>query len=254
MDRTPLGRFISWILLDISGRGELAVISTGSKAIDSLLGGGIRGGMITDVYGESGSGKTQLCFTASSNCVKDGGKVVFLDTAGTFRPERVVEIASTHEVLDSITFVRALNTIDQANAVQKIREIDPQLVIVDTLTGLFSAEYSGPARHLAVMKHLHDLAVCAIDSGSATLVTNMVRSVPAEDLDRPGPIESRPAVAFEQREYLGSSVSIYSHMKLKLEIVDAERSIFRATLVQPPGKEPALFTVSSTGITDVSGP
>ena len=229
----------------------MAVISSGSKAIDSLLGGGIRGGMVTDAYGESGSGKTQLCFNASANCVRDGGRVVFVDTAGTFRPERVVEIAASPEILDSITFVRALSTIDQINTVQKIRDIDPQLVIVDTLTGLFSAEYSGPARHLAVMKHLHDLAICAIDSGCATVVTNMVRNAPAEDSDRQEPNRPRPATAFVRREYLGSSVSIYSHVRLRLEIIDSENSIFSATLVQPPGKVPALFTVSSAGIADV---
>ncbi len=233
------------------GRTGLVVISSGSKAIDSLLGGGIRGGMVTDVYGESGSGKTQLCFNASANCVRGGGKVLFVDTAGTFRPERVVEIAASQDILDSITFVRALSTLDQINTVRKIREVDPELVIVDTLTGLFSAEYSGPARHLAVMKHLHDLAICAIDSGCATIVTNMVRSAPREDSDPKEQNQSRPAATSVQREYLGSSVSIYSHARLRLEIIDSEKSIFGATLVQPPGKIPALFTVSSAGITDV---
>ena len=100
-------------------------ISTGSASIDSLLGGGVRAGMMTDIYGESGSGKSQLCFTLCANCVKDGGRAVFIDTAGTFRPERIVEISGSPDALEKITFVRALNTLDQINAVNKVLDISP---------------------------------------------------------------------------------------------------------------------------------
>lgn len=231
--------------------GKLATISTGSKAIDALLGGGMRTGMVTDVYGESGSGKSQLCFTLCANCARDGGSAVFVDTAGTFRPERIVEIAGSPGVLDRITFVRALNTHDQSGAVKKIADADPRLVIVDTVTSLFSAEYSGPARHLAVMKHLHELALAAINTGCAVVVTNMVRSAPITVVDRVGRNVAQALVPSQQREYLGSSVSIYSHVKLKLEILDAAKSSFRALLVQPAGKAPAPFAITPKGISDI---
>jgi RecA/RadA recombinase len=230
----------------------LATISTGSKAMDELLGGGVHTGMVTDIYGESGSGKSQLCFTLCVNCVKDGGTAMFIDTAGTFRPERIVEMSGTPGALDRIAFVRALNTLDQVNAIRKIVEVDPRLVVVDTLTSLFSAEYSGPARHLAVMKHLHELALVAINASCAVVVTNMVRNAPITVMDGAGRNLARAVVPSEQREYLGSSVSIYSHMKLKLEIVDAARSSFRALLVQPTGKEPAAFAITPRGISNIN--
>ncbi|AFU58744.1 putative DNA repair and recombination protein RadA [Candidatus Nitrososphaera gargensis Ga9.2] len=227
-------------------------ISTGSKAIDSLLGGGgIRTGMLTDVYGESGSGKSQLCFTLCANCARAGGTAIFVDTAGTFRPERIVEISGSPGALEKINFIRALNTLDQTNAIRKILDTGPQLVVVDTLTSLFSAEYSGPARHLAVMKHMHELALAAINAGCAVVVTNMVRNAPITVVDQAGRNIAQAVVPSQQREYLGSSVSIYSHIKVKLEIVDAAKSSFRALLVQSAGKEPVPFSITPRGISDI---
>src|ERR687888_1009844 len=164
----------------------IANISTGSKPVDALLGGGICTGMVTDIYGESGSGKSQLCFTLCANCARDGGTAIFVDTAGTFRPERIVEISGSPDALEKIMFLRALNTLDQANAVGKILYAGPRLVVVDTLTSLFSAEYSGPARHLAVMKHMHELALAAINAGCAIVATNMVRNAPVTVVDQAG--------------------------------------------------------------------
>jgi len=229
------------------------MISTGAKALDTLLGGGVRTGMVTDVYGEAGSGKSQLCFTLCANCAKNGSTAIFVDTAGTFRPERIVEISGSPGVLDRITFVRVLTTYDQKNAVRKIAEIGPQLVVVDSLTSLFSAEYSGPARHLAVMKHLHELALAAINIDCAVVVTNMVRNAPSTIVDQYGRNIAQTAVSSQQREYLGSSVSIYSHIKIKLGIVNIAKSLFQATLVQPAGKQqPVPYTITLRGISDIS--
>jgi RecA/RadA recombinase len=217
-----------------------------------LLGGGIRTGMITDVYGESGSGKTQLCFTLCVNCVREGGRVLFVDTAGTFRPERVAEISGSKNVLEKIILVRALTVGDQVSAIQKIQDTGNGLVVIDSLTSLFSAEYSGPSRHLAVMKHLRELGVSAINSDCAVVVTNMVRNVPSPIPEQGSRKVARAIVPSRQREYLGSSVSIYSHMKMKLEIIYPKQSLFRATLIQPPGKMPIEFGISTFGISDVS--
>ncbi len=207
--------------------------------------------MVTDVYGESGAGKTQLCFAVTVNCVKAGGRVMYVDTAGTFRPERIVEIGGSESALEKISVFRALTTRDQTKAIQIIPEVDPQLVVIDTLTGLFSVEYSGPARHIAVMKTLHDLAILALNSGCSVIATNMIRSVPVNVADQAGRENNRAMVPAPQREYLGSSISIYSHVKLKLEILNSRDSRFIARMIQPPGKGSAEFSVSKLGISDV---
>ena len=226
------------------------MISTGSDRLDDLLSGGLHEGMITDVYGESGSGKTQLCFTVSVNCVKNGGHVLFVDTAGTFRPERILEIGGASEILEHIKYLRALGTRDQLEVAQQIVDLNPQLVVIDTVTDLFSAEYSGPARHLAVMKHLRDLAVAAINYRCVVLVTNMIRNAPAI-IDQSVGNDTVTPVPVQQREYLGSSVSIYSHFKLKFEIVEPKKSLFRAKLIQPPRPSSVEFKISRNGITDL---
>lgn len=176
---------------------------------------------------------------------------MFIDTGGrTFRPERIEQFAS--DLLGRITYVRVLSTARQIEAIKKIPEINPQLVVIDTLTSLFSAEYSGPARHLAVMKHLHELALVAINTGCAVVVTNMVRNAPITVVDQAGRNVAQAVVPSEQREYLGSSVSIYSHIKLKLEIVNAAKSSFQAVLMQPPSQDPAPFTITPQGISDIN--
>jgi RecA/RadA recombinase len=229
----------------------VATIPTGSKAIDALLGGGVRTGMITDIYGESGSGKSQLCFTLCANCVKDAASTLFIDTAGTFRPERIMEISGPRLVLEKITYIRAFTTIDQMNATRKILEVRPMLVVIDSLTSLFSAEYSGPERHRALMKYMHELAFLAINFRCAIVVTNMVRTAPPITLiDQAGRNVAQAVVPWQQREYLGSTVSIYSHMKIKLEIVDSAKSLFQAVLVQPAGKGPVPFAITTLGISD----
>ncbi|MDQ3884889.1 MAG: hypothetical protein M3239_05535, partial [Thermoproteota archaeon] len=162
----------------------------------------------------------------------------------------IVEICGSKQVLEKITYIRALTTIDQINATEKIAQLQPALVVVDTLTSLFSTEYSGPARHIAVMKYLHKLALMAINLGCAIVVTNMIRTKPMTLLDQAGRNIAQSVVSSEQREYLGSSVSIYSHVKIKLEIVDGPKSSFQAVLVQPTGKGSAPFTIQREGIAD----
>jgi len=229
----------------------MTTISTGSKAVDALLGGGIHTGMITDIYGESGSGKSQVCFTLCANCAKEAASTLFIDTAGTFRPERIMEICGSQLALEKITFIRAFTTTDQTNATKKILEVQPTLVIVDSLTSLFSTEYSGSERHRALMKYLHELALLAINSRCAIVVTNMVRTgPPITVIDQAGRNIGQAIVPWQQREYLGSSVSIYSHMKMKLEIVDSARSSFQAVLLQPAGKEQVPFAITLRGISD----
>jgi hypothetical protein len=147
--------------------------------------------------------------------------------------------------------LRAIAVSDQVSAVSSLSNIDPQLVVIDTVSSLFSAEYTGPARHLAIMEHLHDLATFAITTRCAVLLTNMVRNVPTTLIDQGGRNVAQAIIPTQQREFLGSSVAIYSHVRLKLEIADASRSIIRAKLMQPPRADFAEIVISHGGISDI---
>jgi RecA/RadA recombinase len=67
--------------------------SAGCKSIDELLGGGFESGTVTQLYGEAGSGKTNICLQAAVECARKGKKVIFIDSEG-FSPERFLQIAN----------------------------------------------------------------------------------------------------------------------------------------------------------------
>jgi RecA/RadA recombinase len=240
----------------------MIVIHTGSISIDRLLGGGIRTGIVTDIYGQNGAGKSQLCFTLCANYAKysrQEDRVLFIDTAGTFRPERISEIAGSRKsnaVLNKIMFVRAFSIYDQINAIGLIPDINPRLVIIDSATSLFSDELRGAARHLVLMNHIHRLSLAAINFDCAVVITNMVRDMPIRTtiIDQGGhnltAAIKNLTNSSQQREFMGTSLSIYTHMKLKLEIINLEKSLFGASLIQPIQKDRVLFAITSKGISD----
>jgi RecA/RadA recombinase len=241
------------------------IISTGSLSLDRLLGGGIRTGLLTDIYGPSGTGKSQLCFSLcvnSAKYLKQKEMIMFIDTVGTFRPERVSEIARqerNNEILDKIIFIRAFSTNDQIRSLKKIYDIKPLLIIIDSATSLFSTEYRGASRHLVLMNHLHELSFAAINLDCAVVLTNMVRNIPVvrtitdQGDNKVNKVIKTPTTtsnSYQQREFMGTSVSIYSHIKLRLEIVNSEKSIVRASLMQPIRRAQVSFRIISRGFSD----
>ena len=108
--------------MDLLKKRETVIkITTGSSAFDNLIGGGVESNAITEAYGQYGSGKTalahQLAITAQLPREQKGaeGMVVWIDTEGTFRPERIKQLAelaglNVEEVLNNIRVVRAFNS------------------------------------------------------------------------------------------------------------------------------------------------
>jgi len=182
-------------------RENIIHITTGSKNIDNLLGGkGVEGRAITEAFGAFGSGKTQLGLSLAVNVqlpVEQGGangKCVFIDTEGTFRPSRIRQIAEAmganpEQVLKNIFVARAFNSDHQILLIDKISEMvkngEPiKLMIVDSLTAHFRAEFSGRGqladRQQRLNKYLHNLMKLAEQHNLAVYVTNQVMSNPAQ--------------------------------------------------------------------------
>lgn len=182
-------------------RSSVAYITTGSKNVDQLLGGrGIESRAITEAFGAFGSGKTQLGLTLAVNVQmpleKGGanGKCVFIDTEGTFRPARVKQIAeglgvNPDNVLKNILVARAFNSDHQILLLDRISEMikegEPiKLMIIDSLTAHFRAEYSGRGqladRQQKLNRYIHNLMKLSEQHNLAVYVTNQVMSNPAQ--------------------------------------------------------------------------
>ncbi|KXG36809.1 DNA repair protein RAD51 homolog 4 isoform X2 [Sorghum bicolor] len=81
------------------------VLPTGLEGIDTLLGGGLRQGQLTEVTGPSSSGKTQVCLhSASHAAVKHMGVVMYLDTSNSFSPSRIATIIDGTNLSDQRGF------------------------------------------------------------------------------------------------------------------------------------------------------
>jgi DNA repair protein RadA len=179
-------------------RKDVGRITTGSSAVDELIGGGIETQSITEVFGEFGSGKSQisheLAVSVQLTPEKGGlnGECVFIDTENTFRPERIEQIAEgfqidVEEVLEKIHIARAFNSAHQMLMAEKVNELiqtgtNIRLVIVDSLTAHFRAEYVGreslATRQQKLNQHLHTLQNIANTYNVAVFVTNQVQARP----------------------------------------------------------------------------
>ena len=180
-------------------RENVIFITTGSKNLNNLLGGkGVETRSITEAYGAFGSGKTQLALTLAVNVQMPkeqggaNGKAVYIDTEGTFRPGRIRQIAegigaSPEKVLKNILVARAFNSDHQILLIDKINEMikngEPiKLVIIDSLTAHFRAEFAGRGqladRQQKLNRYLHNLMKMAEQHNLAVYVTNQVMANP----------------------------------------------------------------------------
>jgi len=184
----------------LKDREEMIYISTGSKNLNTLLGGkGLETGAVTEAYGAYGSGKSQLAHSLSVQAQlpreRGGaeGMAVFIDSEGTFRPERVKSIAEglgldSSTVLKNVYVARAFNSDHQMLLVDKVPELINEkklpikLVIIDSLTSHFRAEFSGRGmladRQQKLNKHIHALVRLAEQYKIAVYITNQVMANP----------------------------------------------------------------------------
>ena len=178
-------------------RKQITKLTTGSKALDELIGGGVESQSIMEFFGEFGSSKTQICFQLAVNATlpeEMGGldsDVVIIDSENTFRPERIIQMATylgvdPQETLRRIHVARAFNSQHQVllveKAIQLAEEKKIRLMIVDSLTSHFRAEYVGRGalaeRQQVLNRHMHDLLNFATLNNAAIVVTNQVAAKP----------------------------------------------------------------------------
>jgi DNA repair protein RadA len=238
-------------------REEVGLISTGSKDLNEMIGGGVETDAITEVYGRFASGKTQVGFQLAVEVQlprKEGGlegATLFIDTEGTFRPERIVSIAKKlgvdpEKALENIIVVRTLTTDQQILTAERadklIQEKNIKLIIVDSLTSLFRAEFLGRGalneRQQKLNSHIHRLAMLAHKYNLAVYVTNQV-------MDNPGMLFGDPTTPIG-----GNILAHAATTMLYLRKSKEEKRIVR--LVDSPLKQEGecIIKITPEGIKD----
>ena len=239
-------------------RKNLATITTGSQELDSLLAGGIETGAVIEFFGEYRTGKTQimhqLCVNVQLPEERGGveGAALYIDTEGTFRPERIIQMAEAldldhKKVLKNVVFGRAYNSDHQMllvkEAANMIKKKNIKLIVVDSLIGHFRSEYVGRGtladRQQTINQHLHDLIrLTDIYPELAIAITNQVQARPNVFYGNPIKAAGGNIIAH------GSTIRIYLRKgkgeQRVAKVVDAPHL--------PEGE--AVFSITEEGITD----
>ncbi|MBY9017730.1 MAG: DNA repair and recombination protein RadA [Candidatus Lokiarchaeota archaeon] len=233
-------------------------ISTGGQNLDDLLGGGLETGAVTEVFGEYRTGKTQLAHQLCVNVQRsyeDGGLegcALYIDTEGTFRPERIIQMASAKDIdykqaLQNIVVGRAYNSDHQILLIKEaskiIEEKNIKLVIVDSLIGHFRSEYIGrgtlATRQQILNTHIHDLLrISEMYDEMAVFFTNQVSSKPDVFYGNPITATGGNIVAH------GATIRIY------LRKGKGEQRV--AKIIDAPNlpESDAIFSITEDGIID----
>jgi DNA repair protein RadB len=225
-------------------------ISTGCRTVDSLLGGGIERGVVTQLYGPPASGKTNLALSASVQAAASGGKALYIDTEGISvdRFEALAETAADGEGVDSIAgrviISDALDFDEQREAVRDAGDLaeSVDLIVLDSATGFYRLERDDEddgETLRAVAKQVTQLLAFARRHELAVLITNQVYTDPEAGSSRARPLG-------------GHTLTHWSGVVLRLERFRGGNR--RATLEKHGARaagETARFRITENGLEGV---
>ena len=214
------------------------MISTGLQKLDDFLSGGIPDGIIVDIFGGNGTGKTQLLLQLSINSIKNGGRVLYLDTTGGFRPERILEIQkqSNKQInfLEQITVSRITNTSEQIKSIKNFESNNFSLIVIDNVTDLFSYEYKRDEsifeKNSLFIKYMRELSKFAITKKIPIIVTNMIRTIDDKEV-----------------ENMKSAIDPFTHIKIQLS---KNSSKFKGKIYWALNEEYFFYKIHVSGMVD----
>ena len=214
------------------------MISTGIKKIDNFLSGGIPNGILIDIFGENGTGKTQLLLQLSINSIKKDGRVLYFDTTGGFRPERILQIQknsnSNYDFLEKITVSRVRNTSEQIESIKKIKPGFFSLIVIDNVTDLFSYEYKKlenvSEKNSLFMNYMNNLSKFSVTTKTPIVISNMIRQIDNQEV-----------------ENMKNAIDNYTHIKIHLS---KGNQIFTGKIYWALKSENFSYRIDQSGLSD----
>uniref|UniRef100_A0A2R5LIS6 Putative dna repair protein n=1 Tax=Ornithodoros turicata TaxID=34597 RepID=A0A2R5LIS6_9ACAR len=237
-----------------------AILSSGSRRLDRLLGGGIYSGEVTEIVGVSGAGKTQMCHCLTASLLYQTANFgsLYVDTRACFSPQRVQQIVSFRlqqqkptADLSRVLHVsvqdmpQMLSLVAQLRQDSIIQERNIRLVIVDSITSLFAPLLHGDllSESLGYLSHL-GLALLALAHHRriAIVVTNdMVAATGAGAKPALGKQWAHvPSVSLRLQHHVDATTSNRSDLR-KIVLVKSTR--------EPSGEDGVVVRIGQMGIT-----
>lgn len=233
-------------------------LTTGSKLLDDLLGGGVESETTLEISGQEGSGKTQICHTLAVRAqlpIEEGGldgMVLWIDTENTFHSERIIEIAESlgldpEVVLDNIIIGRAYSTPHQKMLINQLEkqchDNNVKLIVIDSMMAHLRSEYVGRGmlaeRQNELGQMLHRVAKVCRTYKITAVYTNQV-------MDNPGVLYGNPEKSVGGH-IMGHAATTRIHIR---KAKDPKRIILlMKSPYLPYGEAPII--ISSMGIEDV---
>ena len=158
-------------------------VSTGSRPLDDLLGGGLERRTITQIYGEPASGKSTFCLMAAVAVLRAGNSVIYIDTEG-FSVERFAQVAGGHAaefadrlyLFEPIDFAQQGAMIADTEGLLRKKDGAPvDLLVMDSMTALYRTELDlGREAVRRLSHHVIKLLGLAKKYDIPVLITNQI--------------------------------------------------------------------------------
>ena len=184
------------------------MISSQIDSLDKIFSGKLQNGIITEISGLRGTGKSQLALQFAIEPLSNNKKILFIDTTVEFRPERFLQMIQSRNLptslLENLHVSRVTDTQKQIEVLKSFEKDSFSLLIIDNVTDLFSFEYSKKEhlieKNLNFGNYMINLSKLALSKNMPIIITNQILSYDEKNYER-----------------MHTQLENYVHQKIQLE-------------------------------------
>ena len=184
------------------------MFSSQIDSLDKIFFGGLQNGIITEISGLRGTGKTQFALQFAIEPLSNNKKILFIDTTVEFRPERFLQMIQSRNLstslLDNLHVSRVTDTQKQIEVLKSFEKDSFSLLIIDNIADLFSFEYSKKEhiieKNVNFGNYMINLSKLALSKNIPIIITNQILSYDEKNYER-----------------MQTQLENYVHQKIQLE-------------------------------------